>query len=224
MKRRSWPGFTFLELLVVVALLILLAGLLFPVFAEARDAARRSRCLANLHQLALAHQSYTQDYDDTLPYWLIPGRRSPVVWTESLRSYYQDPRLLHEGLTLPAELSQFIPLADYALCTWGPSGRGTVEKPYFRWPGSPWSGPAGPRMMTLAEVPRPAETLQLMDGYTIRHNQLPYYNSGVRRRHRNGLLNGAFLDGHACTITDAAYNRLGHDEHGYFYALTAADR
>ena len=38
------------------------------------------------------------------------------------------------------------------------------------------------------------------------------------------MLNGAFLDGHARLVTDAEWNRLGHDSQGYFYTVAAADR
>ena len=46
----------------------------------------------------------------------------------------------------------------------------------------------------------------------------------IRKRHRNGLLNVAFLDGHARVVADTEWNRVGRDARGYFYALAAADR
>lgn len=63
-KRR---GFTLIELLMVVAVIAILAGLLFPVFSSAREAARRTVCVSNLRQLGSAAAMYTQDYDETLP-------------------------------------------------------------------------------------------------------------------------------------------------------------
>jgi prepilin-type N-terminal cleavage/methylation domain-containing protein len=62
------PGFSLVEVLVVVAILALLAAILFPIAASARDASRRSVCLSNLRQIALAHLMYVQDNDDTLPF------------------------------------------------------------------------------------------------------------------------------------------------------------
>ena len=64
MQRR---GFTLIELLVVIAIIAILAAMLFPVFARAREQARRSSCLSNLKQLALATIMYGQDYDELLP-------------------------------------------------------------------------------------------------------------------------------------------------------------
>ena len=60
-------GFTLIELLVVIAVIAILTAILFPVFAKARESGRRAACLSNLHQLNLAFQQYTQDYDELLP-------------------------------------------------------------------------------------------------------------------------------------------------------------
>ena len=60
-------GFTLIELLVVVAIIALLAAILFPVFAKARETARRASCQSNMKQLGLGILQYVQDYDDTMP-------------------------------------------------------------------------------------------------------------------------------------------------------------
>jgi prepilin-type N-terminal cleavage/methylation domain-containing protein len=62
-------AFTLIELLVVISIIAVLAGILFPVFAKARDRARQSRSLSNLRQLGAAIQAYASDYDDRLPGW-----------------------------------------------------------------------------------------------------------------------------------------------------------
>ena len=54
-------GFTLIKLLVVVAIISLLASILFPVFARARENARRSACLSNLKQMNLGIMQYVQD-------------------------------------------------------------------------------------------------------------------------------------------------------------------
>jgi prepilin-type N-terminal cleavage/methylation domain-containing protein/prepilin-type processing-associated H-X9-DG protein len=56
-------GFTLIELLVVMAILGILAGLLFPVFASAREMSRRVVCVSNLRQIAMAMLMYMQDND-----------------------------------------------------------------------------------------------------------------------------------------------------------------
>jgi len=60
-------GFTLIEILVVVAIIALLAAILFPAFERARENARRASCQSNLKQLGIAIFSYTQDYDEHLP-------------------------------------------------------------------------------------------------------------------------------------------------------------
>jgi prepilin-type processing-associated H-X9-DG protein len=48
----------------VIAIIAILAAILFPVFAQAREAARKSQCASNLKQLGSAVMMYTQDYDE----------------------------------------------------------------------------------------------------------------------------------------------------------------
>jgi len=52
---------------VVIAIIAILAAILFPVFAQARDKARQASCLANEKQLSLAVLMYVQDYDEMMP-------------------------------------------------------------------------------------------------------------------------------------------------------------
>jgi prepilin-type N-terminal cleavage/methylation domain-containing protein/prepilin-type processing-associated H-X9-DG protein len=60
-------GFTLIELLVVIATIGILAALLLPVFARARESARKTQCLANVKNIAMAMQMYLVDYDRFLP-------------------------------------------------------------------------------------------------------------------------------------------------------------
>jgi prepilin-type N-terminal cleavage/methylation domain-containing protein/prepilin-type processing-associated H-X9-DG protein len=211
-------GFTLIELLAVLAVLTLLAGFLLPVLARARDAAGRTRCLSNLRQLALAHQVYVQDYDEVLPPWKFDTIEDPRIWTNFLRPYYRDPRLLDQGFTTPTPRGQWGWAADYAMCAWGPGGRGTLQEPYWRWPGAPDWDFDPPLPMPLAAVRRPVETLQFIDGFTAQNG------SGCYGYHSNGLRNGVFVDGHAHVISSAAWYRVGQDERGYFLRMASADR
>lgn len=55
-------AFTLVEMLIVVAIVALLAALLFPVFSRVKEAGRRTTCASNLKQISLALSQYAQDY------------------------------------------------------------------------------------------------------------------------------------------------------------------
>jgi len=64
MQSTQRMGFTLIELLVVIAIIAILAAILFPVFAQAREKARQITCASNMHQMGLAFEMYTSDYDE----------------------------------------------------------------------------------------------------------------------------------------------------------------
>jgi len=60
-------GFTLIELLVVMAILAILASILFPVFARVKAKAKQSACLSNMRQIGASMALYMMDADEQLP-------------------------------------------------------------------------------------------------------------------------------------------------------------
>ena len=67
-SQASPRGFTLVELLVVIAIIALLAALLLPALASAKQAGRKAACLSNLRQMGIAVQGYAHDNHGRIPY------------------------------------------------------------------------------------------------------------------------------------------------------------
>ena len=64
---KSKKGFTLVELLVVIAIIALLLSILLPALGKVREAAKKTVCGSDLHQVSLAMHCYGQDYDGQIP-------------------------------------------------------------------------------------------------------------------------------------------------------------
>lgn len=214
MRKQNRIGFTLIELLVVVAIIAILAAIMFPAFAAARENARKTSCLTHIKQLGLAQSMYLGDWDERFPFWYQNtgnAKRPFSYWTEYFQPYLRNQDILRcASFSWNGQPDPGIKLADYALFTWGPSGQGTQADPYWR-----WAGPA----LTLAQVLRPTETFNLMDGWTTTE-----ITRGFVLRHQDGMI-GAFLDGHARYVRrDQILSVVRGDSGEFFYRFIAADR
>ena len=98
-------AFTLIELLVVIAIIAILAAILFPVFAQAKEAAKKTVCLAQAKQTGLSEMMYANDYDNMMvpasygsyawyAPWFGQGGGSLVYWNQIIQPYIKSYNML----------------------------------------------------------------------------------------------------------------------------------
>lgn len=174
-KTREW-AFTLIELLVVVAIIAILAGILFPVMAKARHKAYQTACVNNLKQIDNAFRMYLQDYDERYPLgamyapWFV-GRVTGnvgVLWTWDIldpymRNYqvYQCPATGYQNYPSPIRFGYGY---HFRLFVQGIGAHGGDYSNALNWDQQP---------IQMAQLRNPANTIYLCDAGNIANPAWP---------------------------------------------------
>jgi prepilin-type N-terminal cleavage/methylation domain-containing protein/prepilin-type processing-associated H-X9-DG protein len=104
-------GFTLIELLVVIAIIAVLAAILLPALAKARDRSQGVFCLNNTKQLTLAWMLYADDHDSLLPYNLgLAGSsfRTNLNWVNDVMTWDLSPDNTNLATLTDASLGHYV--------------------------------------------------------------------------------------------------------------------
>jgi prepilin-type N-terminal cleavage/methylation domain-containing protein/prepilin-type processing-associated H-X9-DG protein len=200
-------GFTLIEILVVVAILGLLATLLFPVFGRARENARRASCLNNMRQIGLGLMQYAQDYDETMVNVYMyqgPERTNLMWWQDMIQPYARSYQIVVcPGQSSPTShtVARAVPTLPDPLRT-----SYAANNVYSDWAGAAVFPPLRAGQVvgrSLADFEETATTLVVtevtsgaMELWNWNQTGLGSGNSLVEKRHLSGC-NFIFADGHA---------------------------
>lgn len=208
MKRPN--GFTLIELLVVIAIIAILAAILFPVFAQAKNAAKKAACLSNVRQLGMANFMYAEDNEDNnVPSGEGPGAMS--YWGDTLQPYIKNRDILACGgeSNKPQFTAPTTDLPNGAMIPW------TYNYAINNVKDSSGT-PIGAAGASSSGIDMPSDTIFAVDGWPVQNQPTVYperyqidWVVGARDTSQpfsdgnpkhNEVFNAAYCDGHAKSV------------------------
>jgi prepilin-type N-terminal cleavage/methylation domain-containing protein/prepilin-type processing-associated H-X9-DG protein len=204
-------GFTLVELLAVIAVIAILAALIFPSLKNARETAKRSKCVSNLRALGRALQSYGSESDGC-----VPRLTSQQNWMPLLAPYLiggapvgnDNPPFYGFPLMQVTLCPSHDPKTDYSvLNSW--SHADYAANPYAAVNVvDTWWGSGYPNILRFATQNSPSKVIAFMDnngpGATI---LTPGGITSLQGspalwfKHARMILNAVFLDGHVSSLS-----------------------
>lgn len=195
---RRQRGFTLVELLVVMAIISVLAGLLLPALSRAQEIARQTSCASNLKQIGTAASFYADDYNDYLPPFRGAAWKPPYM-SERLEGYLGG-NLIGIGVGAP-------PHGVY-VCPSEPKHTGQMDYGCNR---LHVTLAVGQVLVRRSQIRRPSRVLIFLDDRSISNDignwlgdcPVASHNSQLQFWGRHlGMANVLFIDGHLKSKAD----------------------
>ncbi len=215
-RRRSvqFQGFTLIELLVVMAIVAILAGLLLPALAKAKEKAHSTACLSNVKQWGLAFWMYSDDHDDFFPYegvgiGSIAAGNNLSAWYNTVPVYAGQPPLqdLYQGGSPPLPGGKSIFVCPSVRKS--PGTLPTLTRPFFMYGFNNRLDPNGARRFKRADCVRPVETVTFTENSEANFPSTAGLYTPARHSLRANL---AFVDGHVQGVHTNDYRRTRDED------------
>ena len=215
----TMPSFTLIELLVVIAIIAILAGMLLPALARARQIAMTRSCTGRIKEFALVNIQYAQDYSDQIVYY-------PTYPWYAFNGYGPFSKLKIKKAVLGDLSRKQAPLfycpVDY-VNPLDPVANTTRKDTYYAWInhefyGRPWRN--------FRQVRSPSvKFLHTETGFRTKWNtsSASHYLTATNSFPHLGKMSVAFMDGHCESLPDAlpyfSHVKIDSKKDPYYYRI-----